>query len=108
MFFRIVGINQRVYRRQKNRNIIINSRNSLYQTYLRQETIFQQRSARAEILEFTRPARRQFAPTSKFVFKYITSTQTKPGFILLQTDESPINLQSALTIVSIVHVYFKA
>jgi hypothetical protein len=54
------------------------------------------------------PTRGQFGPCSKFIFKYVIRTQPKPIFLLFQLERSPIYLQSALTIVSTIQVYFNA
>jgi hypothetical protein len=44
----------------------------------------------------------------KFIFKYTIRTPPKPDFLLFQPEWSPIYLQSALTIVSLIHVSFNA
>jgi hypothetical protein len=44
------------------------------------------------------------SPSLKFIFKYVTRTQPKPDFVLFQPEWSPIYLQSALTIVSLMQV----
>jgi hypothetical protein len=69
---------------------------------------YKQRSARANILEFY-PARPEdhlarSSPSPKFTFKYVTRTRPKPDFLLFQPEWSPIYLQSALTIVSLIQV----
>jgi hypothetical protein len=47
-----------------------------------------------------------FGPSPKFIFKYVTCSPPKPDFLLFQSEWSPIYLQSALTIISLIHFSF--
>jgi hypothetical protein len=57
------------------------------------------------------PVRGPFGPTqpeSEVIFKYVTRTPPEPDFLLFQPEWSPIYLQSALTILLLIHVSFNA